>query len=179
LTDSTLPAEQIFAWANDQMNSVMLTEDSDERGVARIESLLLQQLPATDPNIQLIGNILEMAEAMETPTVATLCQALNLSERRVQELLREYVGVGLKWILLRSRLQKAARFAAKLQTSNWAEIATELGYGDQSHFINDFKRLIGKTPTQYARDVRPRQTSEGGWVAKRFASAPANPARSR
>lgn len=153
LTDTTLPAGQIFAWANDELNAAMLDEESDERGIIHVESLLLQQLPAADPNIQTIGRILEMADVMETPTVASLCQALNLSERRVQELLREYVGVGLKWILLRSRLQKAARFAATLPTTNWAEIASELGYGDQSHFINDFKRLIGKTPAQYAKDI--------------------------
>lgn len=154
LTDTTLPAEQVFAWANDNLNATMLVESSDDHGVARIESLLLQQLPAADPNIQLIGRILEMADVMETPTVASLCQALNLSERRVQELMREYVGVGLKWILLRSRLQRAARFAATLNTTNWADIASELGYGDQSHFINDFKRLIGKTPAQYAKDIQ-------------------------
>lgn len=153
LTDTALPAGQIFAWANDELNAAMLDEESDERGIIQVESLLLQQLPAADPNIQTIGRILEMADVMETPTVASLCQALNLSERRVQELLREYVGVGLKWILLRSRLQKAARFAATLPTTNWAEIASELGYGDQSHFINDFKRLIGKTPAQYAKDI--------------------------
>lgn len=153
LTDTSLPAEQIFAWANDALNSAMLREESDERGVAHIESLLLQQLPATDPNIQLIGSILERVEMMETPTVTALCQSMDLSERRVQELLREYVGVGLKWMMLRSRLQRAAQFAATSHTSNWAEIASELGYGDQSHFINDFKRLIGKTPAQYEKDI--------------------------
>ncbi|MBI5890077.1 MAG: helix-turn-helix transcriptional regulator [Nitrosomonadales bacterium] len=153
LTDTTLPGEQVFAWANDALNSAMLDEESDKCGVTRIESLLLQQLPAADPNIQLIDRILEMADVMEAPTVASLCQALSLSERRVQELMREYVGVGLKWILLRSRLQKAARFAVTMQKSNWADIAAELGYSDQSHFINDFKRLIGKTPSQYAKDI--------------------------
>jgi AraC-like DNA-binding protein len=153
LTDTTLPAVQVFAWANDALNSAILDEESDMRGVTLMESLLLQKLPAADPNIQLIDRILEMADVMEAPTVASLCQALDLSERRVQELMREYVGVGLKWILLRSRLQRAARFAATLQKTNWADIAFELGYSDQSHFINDFKRLIGKTPSQYAKDI--------------------------
>lgn len=153
LTDTTLPGEQVFAWATDALNAAMLDGISDEHGVSHIESLLMQELPASDPNIHLISDILEMADVTETPTVASLCQALSLSERRVQELLREYVGVGLKWILLRSRLQRAARFAATLQTTNWTDIASELGYSDQSHFINDFKRLIGKTPTQYAKDI--------------------------
>lgn len=154
LTDTTLPGGNVFTWATDALNAAMLDGISDERGVSHIESLLMQQLPAADSNIQLISDILEIADVMEAPTVTSLCQVLSLSERRVQELLREYVGVGLKWILLRSRLQRAARFAATLQTTNWADIASELSYSDQSHFINDFKRLIGKTPAQYAKDIR-------------------------
>lgn len=154
LTDTTLPGGNVFTWATDALNAAMLDGISDERGVSHIESLLMQKLPAADSNIQLISDILEIADVMEAPTVTSLCQVLSLSERRVQELLREYVGVGLKWILLRSRLQRAARFAATLQTTNWADIASELGYSDQSHFINDFKRLIGKTPAQYAKDIR-------------------------
>ncbi|MBA4381523.1 MAG: hypothetical protein C0406_03060 [Sideroxydans sp.] len=153
LTDSTLPGQQVFEWATDEMNSAMLNETDNERGVAHIETLLMRKQPAYDPNIQLIDRIIEMADVMDAPTVTSLCLALNLRERRVQELLREYVGVGLKWILLRSRLQRAARFAATVEKTNWTDIATELGYSDQSHFINDFKRLIGKTPSQYAKDI--------------------------
>lgn len=55
LTDTTLPAAHVFAWANNALSAAMLDEISDERGVSHIESLLLQQLPATDPNIRLIG----------------------------------------------------------------------------------------------------------------------------
>lgn len=57
-----------------------------------------------------------------------------------------YVGVGIKWIILRYRLLAATQLAIQPDTQSWTKIAAELGYTDQSHFINDFKRIIGKTP---------------------------------
>ena len=36
----------------------------------------------------------------------------------------------------------------------WAEVAAELGYFDQSHFIRDFTRAVGITPVAYAEACR-------------------------
>jgi AraC-like DNA-binding protein len=37
----------------------------------------------------------------------------------------------------------------------WSEIALELGYADQAHFIRDFKKMIGKSPADYYRMLYP------------------------
>jgi AraC-like DNA-binding protein len=34
---------------------------------------------------------------------------------------------------------------------DWADLALELGFADQAHFIGDFKKRIGRTPAEYAR----------------------------
>jgi AraC-like DNA-binding protein len=39
----------------------------------------------------------------------------------------------------------------------WAEVAAELGYFDQSHFIRDFTAAIGLTPVAYAQACRTQQ----------------------
>jgi len=36
----------------------------------------------------------------------------------------------------------------------WAALAQDLGYFDQPHFINDFKRLVGCLPSEYVRPFR-------------------------
>jgi hypothetical protein len=41
----------------------------------------------------------------------------------------------------------------------WAEVAAELGYFDQSHFIRDFTAAIGLTPVAYAQACRTQQES--------------------
>jgi len=32
---------------------------------------------------------------------------------------------------------------------NWADLALKAGYYDQSHFINDFRQVIGISPQDY------------------------------
>jgi AraC-like DNA-binding protein len=48
-------------------------------------------------------------------------------------------------------VQEAAERAARSEHVDWAALAAELGYADQSHLIRDFRAQIGKTPTEYAR----------------------------
>ena len=49
-----------------------------------------------------------------------------------------------------------AERVAQEQVVKWAEVARELGYHDQGHLIQDFKRQIGFTPQAYARQCAER-----------------------
>lgn len=154
LTDSKIPASTIFNEADVTLNTAILSLKTDQAMIERVEALLLDRQPAIDSNTQLINNIIMSVEDSDSPTVHALAQKYDMSERSLQELFRTHVGVGLKWIILRARLQEAAKLAAKLEKPDWTIIAAELGYSDQSHFINDFKRIIGMSPAQYAALVR-------------------------
>ena len=75
------------------------------------------------------------------------------SERWVQQLFQEYVGVGIKWSLQRNRLLEAAEYIRQSDNPDWVRIAYELDYSSQQHFISDFKRVLGKTRRQYKREL--------------------------
>jgi AraC-like DNA-binding protein len=57
-------------------------------------------------------------------------------------------------VLRRYRLHEAAARLASGTAGTWAEVAAELGYFDQPHFIRDFTRAIGMTPVAYAEACR-------------------------
>lgn len=73
----------------------------------------------------------------------------GLSTRALQRLFHRYVGAGPKWVLQRYRLHEAADRIAAGDRGGWAEVATDLGYADQAHFIRDFHALVGCTPGAY------------------------------
>lgn len=77
-----------------------------------------------------------------------------MSLRQLQRLFREYVGVSPKWVIQRYRLLDAAERVAAGTTIDWADLSLDLGYADQAHFIRDFKKLVGRSPAEYARSVR-------------------------
>ncbi len=150
LTNAIVPAKNVFGEMDSSYNASILHAPNNETGVQSIKQLLVARLPVRDKNIELINDIIYAAESSPTPNVGHLANAFNLSERRLQELFNTYVGVGLKWIILRNKLQQATQLALKESNPKWADIAIQLGYTDQPHFISDFKRIIGKTPAQYA-----------------------------
>lgn len=72
------------------------------------------------------------------------------SARTTQRVFRRYVGVPVKWVLCRYRLQQAALEIESRPGVDHAELAVRLGWYDQAHFINDFRDMLGTTPGEYA-----------------------------
>lgn len=72
------------------------------------------------------------------------------SVRTTQRVFRRYVGVPVKWVLCRYRLQQAALEIESTPDVDFADLAVRLGWYDQAHFINDFRSMLGWTPGEYA-----------------------------
>src|SRR5258705_3289168 len=72
------------------------------------------------------------------------------SARTTQRVFRRYVGVPVKWVLCRYRLQQAALEIESQPGVDHADLAVRLGWYDQAHFINDFRTMLGSTPGEYA-----------------------------
>jgi AraC-like DNA-binding protein len=72
------------------------------------------------------------------------------SARTTQRVFRRDVGVPVKWVLCRYRLQQAALEIETDPGVDFADLAIRLGWYDQQHFINDFRSMLGATPGEYA-----------------------------
>ena len=72
----------------------------------------------------------------------------------LQRLFGRYVGVSPKWVIQRYRLHEAAEQLATGESVSQTELALNLGYSDQAHFIRDFKAIVGVSPAAYARATR-------------------------
>lgn len=155
LTNAIIPASNVFPQIDTSYNQAMLALP-DEVAVQHMEQLLIDCEPALDKNLQTIHSVMSYLETTDGATLAGAAASAGLSERRLQEIFQEYVGVGVKWIVLRTRLIKAAHIAAASPKPDWSAAAQDLGYADQSHFINDFKKVIGQTPTQYSASIHKK-----------------------
>jgi len=116
------------------------------------ERLLLAHLPAIDSNVARVSGLVANIEADRSLTsVDALIQQCELGKRALQRLFNQYVGVSPKWVINRYRLHEAI---AQLQAGTpvvWTDLALALGYFDQAHFIRDFRKLVGRSPAEYAR----------------------------
>jgi AraC-like DNA-binding protein len=126
--------------------------------VAVAERYLRAHWPAPDPEVAVIGRIVHALLHDRTVTrVDEVCARFGVSPRTLQRMFQRYVGVSPKWVLRRYRLHEAAARLAEGTAGTWAEVAAELGYFDQPHFIRDFTRAIGMTPVAYAEACQRNQ----------------------
>jgi len=90
-------------------------------------------------------------------TIHDICHKLNISRKHLNHLLKEYAGVSPKTLSSLFRLQRSLKTISRSRSDKLTNVAYQLGYFDQSHFINDFKRFTDLKPKEYTRivDTRP------------------------
>ncbi|MCG6859520.1 MAG: helix-turn-helix domain-containing protein [Salaquimonas sp.] len=83
-------------------------------------------------------------------SIDTLLRQSGLSHRQVDRLCAAYFGAPPKRLQRTYRALHAATQLAWTDETDWRQVVGE-GYYDQSHFIKDFKAMIGCTPGEYVR----------------------------
>ena len=124
---------------------------------AAVSAFLRARAPSRADRDEAVAVNRLIAAAQEDRSIARadhLARLAGMSVRSLHRLLERHVGVGPKWIVRRARVQEAAERIAHGTHVDWSELAQELGYHDQSHFIRDFRAQVGATPAAYARRCR-------------------------
>lgn len=153
LRDKIVPLGRVFPWADMAGIESILALD-DEAAIAALVARLSP--PSADPRLALVDAVITAVELNdEMRTVAAVAKAFGKSERWLQQTFRDYLGIGLKWLLQRQRLLTAAKHIRETSEPDWAAIAYDLGYSSQQHFITDFRTVLGVTPVQYKKDLAP------------------------
>lgn len=81
--------------------------------------------------------------------VEAVADEVGLSRRRFIERFDAAVGLTPKRYCRLQRFQRALSAARRGSAVNWAALAADCGYYDQSHFTHEFREFSGLTPTGY------------------------------
>jgi two-component system response regulator YesN len=92
------------------------------------------------------------------PDFNRLAESLNLSVSRLRHLFKEQTGISFRTYLRQTRMKQAKRL---LETSflSIKEMTKQVGIGDVSHFVRDFKKEFGLSPTEYRKQFRLTQAN--------------------
>jgi transcriptional regulator GlxA family with amidase domain len=90
-----------------------------------------------------------------TITIRDIAQSVNVSFSHFTHLFLRETGSSPGKLLRASRMLAAQRM---LETSNPSikEVVSQAGFGDESHFLRDFKEIHGVTPSEYRAKYNPR-----------------------
>ena len=151
LNDRVVPARAIFGPAADGTCAAVMAAACDGEMTDLAAGLLRGVSPRPDPVAeQVAGVVARIAADQGLRRVAQLADACGMSERRLQRLFADYVGVSPKWVMRRARLHEAALRADAEGEVDWAALAADLGYADQAHLTRDFTATLGIPPSRYA-----------------------------
>lgn len=160
LTDTSLGFCDAFGMECVALEETILSQENEAGMIALVEQFLREKLPGQDEHVIVINEIVDHIRVdREITRVDHLVSQFHISKRTLQRLFSHYVGVSPKWVINRYRLQEAAERVAESEAVDWSKLAVDLGYFDQSHFINDFKLIIGKTPAEYIKQMRSDPSS--------------------
>jgi AraC-like DNA-binding protein len=152
LRDRTVPIDDVFGAKGAALARQVSDLRADAEKAAAVERFLNERTTPSDPNVERVSNIVdEIAENREIVSVEQVVALGHLGKRALQQLFNSYVGVGPKWVINRYRLHEAVERLQAGVPVNFTELAMELGYFDQAHFIRDFRKLVGCTPAAFAR----------------------------
>lgn len=82
-----------------------------------------------------------------------ICSYLNISTSYFSTIFKEVTGETFMEVLIRTRMEKAKELLLNTTMKNY-EIAEKVGFSDPHYFGISFKKMTGKTPTEYARERR-------------------------
>ncbi|AJY75139.1 helix-turn-helix domain-containing protein [Paenibacillus beijingensis] len=152
LTGSPVGIAGIFGAEGGRLEHSILSQDDPGTMVELADAFLRRHLPAPDETVVLINRMIDLiSDEDELTKVEQLVDRFGMNKRKLQRLFNQYVGVSPKWVIKLYRIQNAAEAIDGGRQIGFAKLSAELGYYDQSHFIRDFKSIVGKTPDEYMK----------------------------
>ncbi len=97
-----------------------------------------------DPRV--VGALDHILQNRGQGSISSLAGQVNLSQRRLQQLFRDYFGLSAKSY---SRVVRLQHHTYELLTGRSIDTIVPDGYYDQSHFLHDLKRQTGLLPDAY------------------------------
>jgi AraC-like DNA-binding protein len=154
LADRVVPARKIFGKEVDELRAGLLSSAKESEKLEVAGSFFLARLPEQDKTATLADQLVNrIFNEPDIKTVDDLVACAEMGKRSLQRIFNEYVGVSPKWVIRRYRLHEVMERLNLGAQPDWAQLALELGYFDQAHLINDFKSILGYSPTQYQKIV--------------------------
>jgi AraC-like DNA-binding protein len=156
LANRVIPARRIFGASVGALGTKVLAARTEKQRIDICNAFFRSRVPKPDPAADLARRlVVQILNEAPIKTVEDLAYKSGITKRSLQRIFKEYVGVSPKWAIRRYRLHELVERIQSGERPDWAQLALDFGYFDQAHLINDFKSVVGFSPTQFAKLTGP------------------------
>jgi AraC-like DNA-binding protein len=146
---------QLNEFSRENIGEQLLNARSDRERVARLNDFLHEHIDGSGSEDALVAESLRLIQTrIRSIRVPQLLKCLNVSERQLERRFVRAIGVSPHQYIRIVRFQEAVRRIKANQFERLSDVAYDLNYVDQSHFIKDIKAFSGYTPTELVKTVQ-------------------------
>jgi AraC-like DNA-binding protein len=149
LTDSFVATGDIWGRAGDLLEDAVLEARSDLERQRLIEDFLLDGLIRSEPRRRFDAAINQVMCSRGQAPVNQVAVTIGCSPRQLEREFRAHAGLSPKALARVIRFQHLLALAGETTLRQWANVALDSGYADQSHMVREFRELSGQTPTEH------------------------------
>jgi AraC-like DNA-binding protein len=151
LTDQAAAIEDVWGPAGSHLPGRL--SELDETGrLDCLEAMLLARLRTVRRRAEALdvaGLAAWVLRQKGRVAVQTMARAAGVSRQHLSREFRDRIGIGPKLYSRLARFQSGLVYAGRGRI-DWASVAAEMGYADQSHMIAEFRQFSGLTPEALA-----------------------------
>jgi AraC-like DNA-binding protein len=152
LTDTHVDLETLWGPASMRLRERLCEASNAAERFQVLEDALISHLFCPMERHYAVATAFETFAKRVDATVRGIAKNIGLSERRFIQVFNAEVGVTPKLFNRVRRFQRTRGLIHRQEEApDWAGIALECGYFDQSHLIRDFQEFAGISPAAYLR----------------------------
>ena len=156
LADSHVDLETIWGPSAQLLRERICEAKTSDAKFRALEHALLRRMNGPVEQHYAVSSALEIfLNNRAAPRVIETAKYVGLSERRFIQVFKTEVGLTPKLFSRIQRFQRTRSLIHRDPSPDWAGLAIDLGYFDQSHLIREFLEFSGHSPTSYLNRPRP------------------------
>jgi AraC-like DNA-binding protein len=152
LADTAVAVGDIWGARGSPLSS-RLADLNEAARIDRVESFLLARLRHRQQrthSLDVEGLAQSVLRRVGRVTVDGMARAAGVSRQHLSREFRERIGVGPKLYSRLARFQSLLAHASARAAIDWARVALDMGFADQSHMIAECRQFSGLTPQSLA-----------------------------
>jgi AraC-like DNA-binding protein len=114
--------------------------------IDRVEAAMRSLFAERKPDSRVDAAVDRILRSGGRATIDSIAAAAGVSRQHLARAFAYHVGVSPKMFARVIRFRRALRLAG---SQDWADLALQLGYFDQSHLIAEFRQFAGQTPVPF------------------------------
>jgi AraC-like DNA-binding protein len=135
-----------------------LTQGRYDEASAILQDFLMQKALMRSYDLKLVQTAAKLLHHTRGQCrIEELADYCHASVRQLERQFQRAIGVSPKFFARTLRFEQAQRRLMFDPQADLTQLAYQCGYFDQAHFIKEFRAFTGKTPSEYAQQMRQLQ----------------------